>query len=111
MDQRLPLSFSTRCCGTQTSSHPEKALERLPPSFLTCLRAANSGIPLNPTHHFWEYLITALDFPFLKRELVEKNPAGVPLVVNWRNALRQSTDFPIEMIEEYLQTAARNRVF
>jgi lipopolysaccharide biosynthesis protein len=91
---------------------PRKGARALAAEFFDMLlRAANSGIPLNPTHHFWEYLITALDFPFLKRELVEKNPTGVPLVVNWRNALRQSTDFPIEMIEEYLQTAARNRVF
>lgn len=79
--------------------------------FDSLLRSANSGVPLNPTHYFWEYLITALGFPFLKRELIEKNPVGVPLVINWRNALRRSTDFPVEMIEEYLQTAARNRVF
>jgi lipopolysaccharide biosynthesis protein len=91
---------------------PRKGARALAAQFFdTLLQAANSGLPLNPTHYFWEYLITALDFPFLKRELVEKNPVGVPLVINWRNALRQSTDFPIEMIEEYLQTAARNRVF
>jgi hypothetical protein len=91
---------------------PRKGARALAAQFFDMLlQAANSGQPLNPTHYFWEYLITELDFPFLKRELVEKNPVGVPLVINWRNALRQSTDFPIEMIEEYLQAAARNRVF
>lgn len=79
--------------------------------FETLLQRVNSGVPLNPTHYFWEYLITRLGFPFLKRELIEKNPAGIPFVINWRNALRRSSDFPLEMIEEYLQTAARNRIF
>jgi hypothetical protein len=31
------------------------------------LQKVNSGVPLNPTHYFWEYLITSLGFPFLKR--------------------------------------------
>jgi hypothetical protein len=75
------------------------------------VQEVNSGVPLNPTHYFWEYLITSLGFPFLKRELIERNPVGIPFVFNWRNALRQSSDFPLEVIDEYLQTAARNRVF
>jgi hypothetical protein len=75
------------------------------------LQKVNSGVPLNPTHYFWEYLITSLDFPFLKRELIERTPVGIAFVINWRNALRQSTSFPLEVIDEYLQTAARNRIF
>jgi lipopolysaccharide biosynthesis protein len=75
------------------------------------LQRVNSGIPLNPTHYFWEYLITSVGFPFLKRELIEKNPVAIPFVINWRNALRQSTNFPVDLIDEYLQTAARNRIF
>jgi hypothetical protein len=75
------------------------------------LQNVNAGVPLNPTHYFWEYLITTLGFPFLKRELIERNPVGIAFVINWRNAIRESTDFPIEVIDEYLQTAARNRVF
>jgi len=79
--------------------------------FDTLLQNVNSGVPLNPTHYFWEYLITSLSFPFLKRELVEKNPVAIPFVINWRNALRESTNFPVEVIDEYLQTATRNRIF
>jgi hypothetical protein len=75
------------------------------------LQKVNSGVSLNLTHYFWEYLITSLGFPFLKRELIERNPVGIAFVINWRNALRQSTNFPLELIDEYLQTAARNRIF
>jgi Rhamnan synthesis protein F len=75
------------------------------------LKNVNSGIPLNPTHFFWEYLITSLGFPFLKRELIEKNPSAIPFLINWRNALRQSSDYPVENIDEYLQTTARKLIF
>ena len=55
--------------------------------------------------------ITSLGFPFLKRELIERNPVGIAFVIDWRNALRQSTNFPLELIDEYLQTATRNQIF
>lgn len=71
----------------------------------------NAGLPLNPTHYFWEYLVTILDCPFVKRDLLEKNPVGIPFLGNWRKAIAGSSDYPIEFIEEYLQEASRNRVF
>lgn len=33
--------------------------------------------PLNPTHYFWESLVR-LGSPFIKRELLLRNPAGIP---------------------------------
>ncbi|MDB5362592.1 MAG: polysaccharide biosynthesis protein-like protein [Rhodospirillales bacterium] len=90
----------------ETISHP-----LLDTYFDRLLEGVNLGRPLNPTHYFWEYLITELRFPFIKRELLEKNPAGIPLLVNWRSTIESTSDYPVELIEDYLQTAARNRVF
>jgi lipopolysaccharide biosynthesis protein len=75
------------------------------------LARINAGSPLNPTHFFWDYLITDADFPFLKRELIEKNPMKIPFIASWRNALRDKSDFPVELIDEYLQHSSRNRIF
>jgi lipopolysaccharide biosynthesis protein len=75
------------------------------------LQTINFGYPLNPTHYFWETLVLKLKCPFIKRDLLEKNPVGVPLLGNWRNAIASASDYPIEYIEEYLQEASRNRVF
>ena len=36
--------------------------------------------PLNPTHFFWDTLITEFAFPFVKRELLTLNPSQVPNV-------------------------------
>jgi lipopolysaccharide biosynthesis protein len=71
----------------------------------------NGGVPLNPTHFFWDDLITEFQCPFIKRDLLEKNPAGVPLLGSWRSVIAYSTEYPVELIEEYLQEASRNRVF
>jgi len=79
--------------------------------FQHLLEGVNAGRPFNPTHYFWNYLILELRFPFVKRELLEKNPVGVPLLVQWRSAIEAISDYPVEMIEDYLQTAARNKIF
>ena len=75
------------------------------------LKHINLGVPLNPTHYFWDDLVTAFQCPFIKRDLLEKNPVGIPLLGNWRTAIARTSDYPIEFIEEYMQEASRNRVF
>ncbi len=39
--------------------------------------------PLNPTHHLWRVLIDRFGFPFLKTELVRRNPGRLPGVDAW----------------------------
>lgn len=39
--------------------------------------------PLNPCHHLWRVLIEAMGFPYLKTELVRRNPGGLPGVKDW----------------------------
>lgn len=39
--------------------------------------------PLNPTHHLWRVLIERFGFPFLKTELVRRNPGRLPGVEAW----------------------------
>ena len=92
--------------GPATGAHPlrDEYFDRL-------FRSINAGHPLNPTHYFWEYLIVNLRFPFLKRELVEKNPVMVPLLSGWRETIEKSSDYPVDLIEGYLQLVAKDAVF
>lgn len=51
---------------------------------------------INVTHHLWERLITKHNFPFIKRELVDKNPENMsleklPYIIN------EYTDYPISL--------------
>ncbi len=79
--------------------------------FENLVEPINAGVPLNPTHFFWQHLIVTAGCPFIKRDLLEKNPVRIPFLGNWRRAIASTSSYPIEMIDEYLQVASRNRVF
>lgn len=62
------------------------------------------GQPLNSMHYFWELIIVDYRCPFIKRELLEKNPAGVPLVSRWPDVIRSHSGYDVTMIEKHLQS-------
>jgi hypothetical protein len=43
--------------------------------------------PLNPTHHLWRVLVERHGFPFLKTELVRRNPGRLQGVDRWREVV------------------------
>jgi len=63
---------------------------------------------LNPTSDFWRQLL-ATGFPFLKRELLRKNPTFVKDVAEWRDVVRSVSTADLEVIERDLQRTMRNR--
>ncbi|WP_353861994.1 rhamnan synthesis F family protein [Azospirillum formosense] len=72
-------------------------------------RTVDAGQPLNATHFFWDYLIAQMDFPFLKRELLQKNPARIPLLSYWERVVKQSSDYDTELILRHLELSLKNR--
>jgi hypothetical protein len=60
--------------------------------------AALLRYPLNPTHHLWRVLIS-LGFPYLKRELVMRNPGQLPEVDTWPRLVPPRV---AELIQEHL---------
>jgi len=57
--------------------------------------------PLNPTHHLWRVLVEQHGFPYLKTELIRRNPGRLPGVPAWREVV------PADMhglLEEHLAT-------
>ena len=60
--------------------------------------------PLNPTQHLWHALATKFDFPFIKTELVLRNPGRLPGVADWPRVLSPDSPCPVGMIEMHLET-------
>jgi len=59
--------------------------------------------PLNPTHHLWRVLVGRLGFPYLKTELILRNPGHLPGVSEWRDLV------PLEhhaLLEDHLAIMA-----
>ncbi len=71
--------------------------------------ALSVGVPLNPTHFFWDHLIGRMGCPFIKRELLVKNPARVPLLPYWERAICQVSDYDTDLITRHLKQLLRNR--
>jgi lipopolysaccharide biosynthesis protein len=70
--------------------------------------AAANRTALNPTSDLWRQLLLA-GFPFLKVELLRKNPTNVPDVADWRSVAAEIPGADLAMIERDLQLQMRNR--
>jgi Rhamnan synthesis protein F len=60
--------------------------------------------PLNPTHHLWHVLAARLDFPFLKTELVARNPGRLPGVADWPSVVPADSPCHVQMLRAHLAT-------
>ncbi len=62
-----------------------------------------SGRPLNPTHFFWRGLLQR-GFPFIKTELIRRNPGGIAGVEEWRSLITADSPCSVDLIEQHLGT-------
>jgi len=72
------------------------------------LYSASHRMPMNPTAELWRQLMEG-GFPFLKRELLRDNPAGVIDVADWRELARETFHADLSAIEDDLQRVLRDR--
>jgi lipopolysaccharide biosynthesis protein len=61
--------------------------------------AAFARVPFNPCHHLWRELVEGMGYPYLKTELIRRNPGKLPGVDHWREVV-PAAELPI--IEEHL---------
>lgn len=65
--------------------------------------------PMNVSHFLWEHLIKQMGCPFLKRELLRKNPGRVPFVSDWESVIRKVSSYDTDLILEDLEYSLKNR--
>ena len=63
-------------------------------------RSLRSGEALNSPHYFWDTLIRDFRLPFVKKDLLLRNPERVPDTGNIRTLLASHTEFPVESLLE-----------
>ncbi len=61
-----------------------------------------AGVSLNPTHYFWDVLLSECGSPFVKRELLRHNPVRVPRLLDWE-ALVAGHETDLDAIRRHLQ--------
>lgn len=72
------------------------------------LYSASHRVPMNPTAELWRQLME-VKFPFIKRELLRDNPAGVIDLADWRDVARAQYDTDLSDIEDDLQRVLRDK--
>src|SRR5258708_4039800 len=60
---------------------------------------------LNPTHFYWDKLITDHKFPFVKKELILQNPENIPNINEIFPYIERNSDYSVENIKEALVDA------
>jgi lipopolysaccharide biosynthesis protein len=60
--------------------------------------------PLNPTQHLWHILVTRFNAPFIKTELIRRNPARLPGITNWAAVVPPDSPCSLAVLERHLET-------
>ncbi|MEA2788938.1 MAG: hypothetical protein QOG73_1344 [Acetobacteraceae bacterium] len=60
--------------------------------------------PLNPTQHLWHVLATKFGDPFVKTELVLRNPGRLPGVEQWPAVVAAAAPCPLAVLQAHLAT-------
>ncbi len=58
--------------------------------------------PVNPAHHLWHALSGPAGCPFIKTELVRRNPGKLPDVATWPDLVPPDAPCPVPVIREHL---------
>ena len=75
----------------------------------TVVDAIDAGVPINLTHFLWDFLIVEMGCPFLKRELLQRNPSRVPGVQRWDAVIRSVSPYDTDLIAQHLELSVRDR--
>lgn len=59
--------------------------------------------PLNPSHHLWHVLAGPAACPFIKTELVRRNPGKLPEVEAWADFVPADLPCPVPMLRAHLE--------
>lgn len=57
---------------------------------------------VNPMQYFWSILIEEFRCPFIKRELIQSNPAQIPFTSRWPEVIGTHSDYNIDFITRHL---------
>lgn len=58
--------------------------------------------PVNPAHHFWRILASSAGCPFIKAELVRRNPGQIADVHEWPEVVPLDPPCPADVIAKHL---------
>jgi len=104
VDRFMKLLSETERTGAYADKSEQQAMEGLR------THIALGGV-VNPTHFFWKVLINEFKYPFIKGELVSRNPVSIYGAYHWYSTISETTSYNVDMISEHLKQFERRRWF
>jgi lipopolysaccharide biosynthesis protein len=95
--------FAQKLIAARVNDEPSGLLPNEKHYLEALAKQISQGVPLNPTHSFWDVIIVEFGCPFIKRELLKKNPKKIPGVSDWPAVLSAHTGYDINRIEQHLK--------
>ncbi len=74
-------------------------------------RFLREGVALNQTHFFWDELLVTARCPFIKRDLLQRNPIAIPYLHHWEQLMKDVSSYDGKLIVNHLEHSMRNRVY
>ena len=101
--------FGYRRLVAAVTARPAEGLAHLLPEHVPAgpLAPALPARPLNPVHHLWRPLVCLFGFPFVKTELVRRNPGRLPRVGSWPELVGADSPCPASMLAAHLAEIGR----
>ncbi|UGV25842.1 polysaccharide biosynthesis-like protein [Rhodopseudomonas boonkerdii] len=63
-----------------------------------------TGRAINPMHFYWDVLISDYKCPFIKRELLKANPAGISTASKWAAVIASNSSYDVSLIQRHLKS-------
>jgi lipopolysaccharide biosynthesis protein len=96
----------------KTRPHEMQKRNRLPSEqsgFERFRRRVLGDRAINPMQYFWDTLIVDYKCPFIKRDLIQSNPAHIPFTSQWPEIILSQSDYDITLIKRYLLADRKNK--
>jgi lipopolysaccharide biosynthesis protein len=67
------------------------------------------GRPFDISAYLWDYLISGMGYPFIKRELFERSRVIAPYISHWQGIVARESDYDTDLVVRHLEATLRNR--
>ena len=69
-------------------------------------RRVKTARDVNAMQYFWDILIEDFHCPFIKRGLIQSNPARIPFASRWSEVIAAQSNYDLNMIRHHLNREA-----
>jgi lipopolysaccharide biosynthesis protein len=67
------------------------------------------GEPFDISAYLWDYLISRMGYPFIKRELFQRSRVKAPYISHWQSIVARESDYDLDLIVRHLEATLKNR--